>query len=144
MSFSNKLTTQSIPYVAFKVDDPAIAMARDLAQMLAERLGKPFGTVRARRNWTIVHWRIDLVAKDEPFTLLLKPHRNAVWSWLVAPREFQAQKGGGTSALQDVCSEVHNALIGAPSISAVRWYFKNLATQTEAVATPGELAWNRI
>ncbi len=132
---------QRIPYVAFKINDPALAVPRDLAQILAARLRKPFGTVRAKRNWTIVHWRIDLVVEKERFTLLLKRYRGGLWSWLVAPREFSVQLDSDTSTLQVVCREVHNAIGNAPSISAVRWYFKDLATQTDAVATPDELPW---
>jgi hypothetical protein len=134
---------QRIPYVAFKVNDPALAVARDLAQSLAERLRKPFflGTVSAKRNWTIVHWRIDLVLKEERFTLLLKRYRSGLWSWLVAPREFRAQLDSDTANLKVVCREVHDAIVNAPNISAVRWYFKDLATQTDAVATPDELQW---
>lgn len=141
MTSLNKLTRQRIPYVALKVDDPALG-ARDLAQILAERLRKPFGTVRAKRNWTIVHWRIDLAVREERFTLLLKRYRNGAWTWLVAPREFRVQLESDTSTLQSVCREVHNALVNAPSISAVRWYFRDLATRTEAVATPDELPWS--
>jgi hypothetical protein len=132
---------QQIPYVAFKVNDPALAEAREVAQILAERLRKSFGTVRVKRNWTIVHWRIDLAVKEDRFTLLLKRYGNGLWSWLVAPREFRVQSDSDTPILQVVCREVHDAIVNAPSISAVRWYFKDLATQTDAVATPDDLPW---
>ena len=59
----------------------------------------------------------------------------------MAPPEFGVRLTSDTSTLQVICREVHDAIVSAPSISAVRWYFKNLATQTDAVATPDELPW---
>jgi hypothetical protein len=141
MTILNDLTKQRIPFVAFKVTDPALITSSDLANILSERLRKPFGAVSAKRNWTIVHWRIDLIVKDEPFTLLLKRYRSDLWCWMVAPRELPAHMDSDNSTLQVVCREVHKAIGHAPNISDVRWYFKDLATQSDAVASPDELPW---
>ena len=143
MNVIDEMRSRLIPHVAFQMMDGTLGVGREIASTLAKQLCSAYCIAHTRRNWTIVHWRIDAGFHEERFVLILRQYRNGQWAWLISPIAFASDSEVNASRLFDLCRGVHTALQRTDNVTSVRWSLKSLASRTEAVATPDELDWRQ-
>jgi hypothetical protein len=146
------LDYEKTPHACFKVESTSIAMAgKDFPQALANQLQPRFASVQMVKTPFKTSWSLVLQLERQSYMAVLGPSKYGNDEWLLlvgppdAPRLLDQIRGDESAVSQEelirICREVHAVLTTSRGISAVRWYFEGLHTQTAAVATPDELPW---
>jgi hypothetical protein len=122
--------------------------------MLAGRLGARFASARVVKrprllpSLGLIEVQVGQVPK---FSVMLRRSRygNDEWILKIGPWRFWGllkfvlghNLTGFSPERMQLCREIHAMLTSTPGITAVRWYFEGVRSQSAAVATPDELPW---
>jgi hypothetical protein len=147
------MSHDNTPHACFKAGSPLRETGNDeLSGVLEHALRARFDSVRVIKTGPMASLTVVLQTAGKSFSMVLgrSKYEDDEWILLVGPPDgpslLDRLRGQPLSAAPELiltCHAIHEILTELPGISAVRWYFEGLRTQTAAVATPDELPWSR-
>jgi hypothetical protein len=129
------------PHVCFKKEADPPAERRELPGALSAQFANRFSSVKRVLRWFFFSKWIWLVKRDQTsFLVGLKKSKFVEGEWILQVGLMKARSGHPHDLLL-ACREIHATLTGIAGVSAIRWYFEDLHSQSGAATTPDHLPW---